>query len=267
MGKATGILRRLGASKGWWIAVALVLWLIFVVSQIPAVWGAYAMTRSGQLALSGVSGTLWSGRASLASFKADGIDYSLGQLYWKLKPWSLLTLNPCADIVTELDRQHIEGEVCAGIGGSLVLRDATISAPAALLQPTLPLSIDGNLSASIVLMEVQGDYLQELRGNLSWTAAQIHNGNNWMALGSYAAQLADDDRGGIVADVFQLDGPADIALQVKLLAGGGGAVSGTFSMNRAFITEIQADAWLSMFAQTAGTDEQGNTRYQIDLQF
>jgi general secretion pathway protein N len=267
MGKATGILGRLGARKSWWIPLALVLWLIFVVSQIPAVWGAYAMTRSGQLALSGVSGTLWSGRASLASFKADGIDYSLGQLYWKLKPWSLLTLTPCADIVTELDRQHIEGEVCAGISGNLALRDATISAPAALLQPALPLSIDGQLSVSIHHMQVQGDYLQNLEGNLSWTAAQIHNGNNWMALGSYAAQLTDDERGGIMAEVFHLDGPTEIDLQVQLFAGGGGKVRGTFSMNPAFTAEIQADAWISMFAQNAGTDTAGNARYQVDMQF
>src|SRR5690606_17148596 len=147
------------------------------------------------------------------------------------------------------------------------LYNASISAPAVLLQPTLPISVEGQLSASIEQMQVHGDYLQELRGNLSWTGAQIHNGNNWMQLGSYAAQLSDDDQGGIVAQVFHLDGPTEVDLQVNLLAGGGGSAAGSFSINRAFATEIQADAWLSMFAQPEATTAEGSTRYRVDLQF
>src|SRR5690606_2785495 len=207
-------------SKSAWLLLALLLWLVFVIRTVPAIWGAYAMTRNGQLALSGVSGSIWNGSASLASFKVDEVDYSLGQFHWKLHPWSLLTLKPCADIVTEMDRQQIEGEVCAGFSGSLQLRNTSISAPATLLQTTLPLAVDGQLSVRIEEMEVQGDFLRRLRGNLSWTAARIHNGNNWMVLGSYAAELADDSQGGIAAQVFHLDGPLEADMQIRLAAGG-----------------------------------------------
>jgi general secretion pathway protein N len=267
MAKATGILQRLGSNKGWWILVGLILWLAFAISKIPAVWGAYAMTQGGQLALSGVSGTLWSGRASLASFKVDGVDYSLGQFYWTLNPWSLLSLKPCANIVTELERQHIEGEVCAGMSGTMQVNNTTISAPAALLQPRLPLPIDGQLSASIERMQVQGNFLKDLRGNVSWTAARINNGKVWMGLGSFAAELNDDDQGGILAKAFHLDGPMQLDMQVHLIAGGGGSVKGNFSMTREFATEAQADAWISMFAQADGTDADGNTRYLVELDF
>lgn len=267
MAIATGKLRQLRMSKWAWILLALVLMLIFIIRNTPAIWGAYAMTRGGQLALSGVSGTLWNGSASLASFKVDGVDYSLGQFHWKLHPWSLLTLNPCADIVTEMERQRIEGEVCAGAGDSLKMRDTTISAPATLLQATLPLPIDGQLSVRVEDMEIQGDFLRKLRGNLSWTSARIHNGNNWMGLGSYAAELADDSQGGIAAKVFHLDGPTEVDLQVKLAAGGGGSVNGDLSLTRAFATEVQADAWISMFAQAGETDSEGKTRYRVELEF
>lgn len=267
MATTTGKSRRLGFSTAGWILLALILWLVFVISKTPAIWGAYAMTGGGQLALSGVSGTLWNGRASLASFKVDDIDYSLGQLSWKLKPWSLLALSPCADIVTEMDRQQIQGEVCAGITGSLDLYRTDISAPASLLQPTLPLPIDGQLFVRVEHMQIQDNYLRRLRGNLSWTQAQINNGNNWMPLGSFAAQLTDDGQGGIAAQVFHLDGPTEVDLQVTLAAGGGGSARGTLAMTQAFTTEVQADAWISMFAQSEGTDAEGKNRYRVELEF
>lgn len=264
MVKAAG--KRRGMTKTRWVLLGVLLWLVFAISNIPAIWGAYAMTRGGQLALSGVSGTLWHGQASLASFKVDRVDYSLGQLYWTLSPWSLLSLRPCADIVTELDRQQVQGEVCADLGGGLELRDTDISAPAALLQPTLPLPIDGQLSVHIEQMQVQGEYLQLLLGNLSWTGARIHNGRVWMNLGSFAAELNDDRQGGIAAKVFHLDGPTEVEMQVGLKAGGGGSVVGNFSMSRAFSAEVQADAWISMFAQAEETDSDGKTRYRVELE-
>lgn len=267
MAKATGLFQRLGMSRKGWVLLGLILWLVFVISKIPAIWGAYAMTQGGQLALSGVNGTLWSGQASLASFKVDGRDYSLGQLSWELNPWTLLTLKPCADIVTELERQTIEGQVCAGIGGALELYNTSISAPASLLQASLPMQVDGGLSVHIEEMEVNGNYLQALKGNLSWSGARVHNGKNWMTLGSYAAELQDNGAGGIQAKTFHLDGPTEVALDVNLVAGGGGSARGTLSMTDAFRTEVQADAWISMFAQQEETDSEGKTRYRVELEF
>ena len=79
----------------FWIALGILIWLVFVISQIPAVWGAWLMTRGNdQLALSGVSGSVWNGRASLASVKVQQKDYSLGELRWELHPLSLVFLNP-----------------------------------------------------------------------------------------------------------------------------------------------------------------------------
>lgn len=251
----------------WWGLLAFVLWLVFVISQIPASWAAWAMTRGGQLGLTGVGGTLWEGRASLASFRVEHTDYSLGQLRWTLNPWSLLTLSPCADITTDLDRQHIEGKVCSSLSGALTLHNTSISAPASLLQATLPLPLDGQISAQIHRMDLQGDYLKSLRGNFSWTAAQINNGRNWMPVGSFAAELQDDSKGGILAQVFHLDGPVQTDMQVNLFAGGGGSAKGQLVLSRDFVQEIQADAWIGMFAQLENTDAGGNNHYRVELEF
>ena len=55
--------------KKFWIPLGLVLFLVFVTSSIPAIWGAYVLTRGTGIALSGVTGSLWQGRASLASVR------------------------------------------------------------------------------------------------------------------------------------------------------------------------------------------------------
>lgn len=248
-----------------WIVLGIVLWLIFVIGQIPAIWGAWLMTRgSDQLALTGVTGSLWTGRASLASVKLGQKDYPLGELHWDLKPLSLLLLKPCAVIKTRQDGQQVEADVCVGLGGSLALYDADISAPATLLKGILPLPIEGQLSAQLEELQINNQQLQELKGNLSWTGARIFNGNNWMDVGSFAAELSDDNNGGVNAKIFNLDGPVNLQLQAAIAAAGGGNVKGEVSMSQEFTEQINAGAWISMFAQADGTDEQGNNRYRVD---
>ena len=72
--------------KKLWIPLGVILFLVFVISNIPAIWGAYLLTRGTGVALSGVTGTLWNGRASLASVRTpmvivdralDGVDLTL----------------------------------------------------------------------------------------------------------------------------------------------------------------------------------------------
>lgn len=249
-----------------WVALGILIWLVFVISQIPAVWGAWFMTRgSDQLALSGVSGSLWEGRASLASVKVQGKDYSLGELRWELHPLSLITMSPCATIHTRQDRQQIDGEVCSSLGGSSTeLHNADITAPAALFQGALPLPFDGQLSARIEELEVSNQQLQALRGNLTWSSARIHNGNNWMELGSFAAELSEVPE-GVSANIFNIEGPVQLQLQAVVALAGGGTVKGQFSISQAFAEEINANAWISMFAQPEGTDDAGNNRYRVDL--
>lgn len=250
-----------------WIIFGLLLWLAFVISQTPAIWAASAMTQGGQLSMSGVTGTLWRGRASLASFRVENQDYSLGELRWRLEPLSLLSLSPCAQLHTQLDRQEIEGRVCAGLGNSLELQQTTISAPASLLQANLPLTIDGQIFARIEQMRVKGDFLQQLKGNLSWSNARIHNGKTWMNLGSHAANMQDDSQGGIQLEAFHLDGPLQLDMDILLAAGGGGSVRGHLTMNPEFMREAQADAWIAMVTSGSEADAEGNTRYQVELEF
>ena len=78
----------LKAKKKLWISLGVVLFLVFVLSNIPAIWGAWVLSRGTGLAMSGVTGSVWNGKASLASLQMCGQEHSLGQLSWQLNPLS-----------------------------------------------------------------------------------------------------------------------------------------------------------------------------------
>ncbi|WP_049723157.1 type II secretion system protein N [Gilvimarinus polysaccharolyticus] len=249
-------------SKIYWILLAVICWLVFVIVQIPASWGGYMMTRNGALALTGISGTVWHGRASMASISIDGRDYSLGELSWNLHPMSLLKLSPCADISTNLERQQVSGTACAGLNNKLTLSNADISVPASLVQG-LPdnIEIAGQVSAHIKSLELKQQTLLALAGNISWSAARLNNGQRWLNLGAFAAELSATDSGAILAEVFSLEGPIDLKGNVTMPLAGGVIIDVDFTLSDSFSTDVQANQWLPMIATPLD-----NGRQQIQMQ-
>lgn len=251
--------------KKLWIPLGIALFLVFVLANIPAIWGAYLLTRGTGLALSGVTGTLWNGSASLASVRTAQQEYSLGQLRWHLEPLSLLGLAPCAQVKTELPQQQFDGQICAASGGVITIRSADLSVPAALLQARLPVPIQGQLSAHIDELQLRGNVLLKLKGNLAWNSARVNTGATWLDIGSYAAELADNGNNGVKAQFFQLAGPVDVNLQVELAAPSGGRVAGELAAPKAFFEAANALDMLAMFAQEDRVDEAGKTHYRVDI--
>ena len=261
------VLTKLNASKKFWIPLGVLVWLYFVLINLPAIWGAYAITRGGDLAMNGVSGTVWSGRASLLSVKIKGLDHSIGQLTWKLDALSLFTLKPCALITTKMDNQEFDGHVCVKDKTGLTVKDATMSFPAALIQPLLPLAVSGQLSLTIEKLEVGENRLQSLRGKATWADSKIYNGSNWMSLGGLGAELADDGKNGLNAHIVDISGPMRMDLNGSLPYPTGARVTGNLAMPEPYFREINAAAWLSMFAVQQANDAQGNIVYAVDLNF
>lgn len=262
MSRLTAVLK---SRNLFWIPLGLVLFAVFAIANIPASWGGYFLTRGTGLALSGVTGTLWNGRASLASYRTPVREYSLGQLSWQLRPLSLLTLSPCAQVSTRLPQQQFEGEVCSTAGGAVQVHDADISVPSVLLQTYLPVPIEGQFSSHIDRLQLRGDVLQNLKGKLTWNNAKVNTGVRWLEMGSYAAELSDNGNNGIKAHFFALSGPLDVALDIELAAPSGGQIQGTLAGTKAFFDSANATDMLAMFAQQEREDEDGKIHYRVDL--
>lgn len=255
----------LKSHKKVWIPLGISLFLLFVISSVPAIWGAYLLTRGTDVAMSGVTGTLWNGRASLVSVRSGPQEYSLGQLNWSLSPWSLLTLSPCAQVTTSLPMQQFEGELCGSARGVIKVRNADVSIPAALLQSKLPVPIQGQFSTHIDELELRGNVLLKLKGNLTWNGARVNTGTRWLDVGSFGAELSDNGNNGVNAQLFQLAGPVDVNLQIELAAPSGGKISGELAAPKAFFEAANALDMLAMFAQEDRVDEQGKTHYRVDV--
>ncbi len=253
----------LTAYKKLWIALGLGLFLVFVLSNIPAVWGAWAMTRGTGLAMSGVTGSVWNGKASLASVQMNGQEHSLGQLSWSLSPLSLITR--CAQVTTKLPMQEFAGEICSGAGGDVEIHDADVSVPATVLQSKFPVPIHGQVSSHIEELQLRGNVLQKLKGNFTWNNARVNTGANWLDIGSYAAELTDNGNNGVNAKVFQLSGPIEVNLDVELAAPSGGRVSGQLAAPQQFIESANATDVLAMFAQLERVDDQNKHYYRVDM--
>lgn len=246
-----------------WVLLLILLTSVFAVSQIPASWAAYFMTQGNSLALSGVSGTVWNGRARMSSIEIDNQHYSLGALQWELSPLSLLGLKPCAQVDARLESQQIEGRACAGLNGNVDVSNAIIEAPANLIQAGVPFPISGQLFGNIETLRMSNQRLSGLKGNLRWDNARVQAEGAWVNLGGYAAEaLYDETQDSLVAEVFDLEGPLDLEATVRLPLSGGIFVQGNVELTGAFSDQIQASEWLPMVL-----DHQDGNRYAIDLQF
>lgn len=249
--------------KKLWISAGVVLFLVFTLSNIPAIWGAWLLTRGTGLAMSGVTGSVWHGKASLASVNLSGQEHSLGQMEWKLNLLSLVSR--CAQVTTKLPMQQFDGEVCAGSNGEVEVHDADLSVPASVLQHKIPVPIQGQLSSHIDLLHLRGNVLLKLKGNLSWNSAQVNTGASWLDIGSFAAELADNGNNGISAKLFQLTGPMDVNLQIELAAPAGGRITGTLAAPQTFFESANAKDILAMFTQLERVDENNKQHYRVDL--
>jgi len=246
-----------------WLLALLVLTLLFALARIPASWGAYVMTQGNGLGMSGLSGSLWRGSASMTSVEIDGQPYSLGRLQWRLNPWSLLVLRPCAQLQARMEGQNLEGRACAGLNGAVTVTDTQLESPAGLIQAGVPLPIDGRILANIQTLEMKNQQLSELQAKLSWTRARINAEGRWYQLGAYAAEAHyDPEADALVAETFDLEGPIDLDLTLRLPLSGGIFAQGELGLDEEFSRQIQAGEWLPMVL-----DAQGENRYTVDLQF
>ncbi len=199
------------------VVAALVLVLGLVVTRLPASWFAYGLTQAlPGLYLNGVNGNLWHGQAATGTLVIDGKGLGLGQVSWTLSPMSLLTFSPCADLQTDSKSLQFSSHVCSLGGSALQLDNLDVSLPANLLSLWLPVKLQGQISLLAQSAEIKQQQLQSLDGSLSWRDGYFHNGQQWLSLGSYGAQLSADGQAGINAAVTDLGGPFAAKLQLNL---------------------------------------------------
>ena len=203
-----------------WLAFGLLAYVVFLVLTFPAArvyvyWKAQDDAPAG-LALAGISGSVWNGRADMAVI--DGQRFQA--VTWQLHPWAILTGRVAADWSLKVDDGFGRGEAAAGLGGGLTLDAVEAKLPIAQLpgRTLAALRPSGTLNLNLRDVEWDGAALVSATGRLVWSGAGVNLIQD-LALGDLALDLetTDGEVKGVLADA---GGPLEATGLLTLKADG-----------------------------------------------
>lgn len=175
------------------------------------------------LSLSGISGSLWRGTAARAVLNTPKGSFHLGELHWKLRFLSLLSLSPTLELTSVWGAQRIA--VLARLRNEdIYLRDLDASLDAAIVGLWVPISLTGRLNFLFAKLRVADGELREAKGRMVWQNGGWTDAARSSALGSYVASFetgndAPDGFSTVVVTVETIDGPLLAEGQVSLQRG------------------------------------------------
>ncbi|MFT7286072.1 MAG: hypothetical protein ACI87W_000176 [Halieaceae bacterium] len=198
------------SSRALIVAGAVLSALLIVLATVPARF-VNRLVDQDTVHLSGLSGSLWRGRAARAVLSTSRGPVHLGELRWRVSPLSLLTFAPRIALRTEWGMQRVR-LVARPRSGQLLLRDVDASFNAALLQQLLPITVAGRLELQFEELRLAQNLLIEARGQLVWREAAWRSASGLNRLGSYAllvttGAVSDSDDTQISAGIETLAGP------------------------------------------------------------
>ena len=132
--------------------LAVALLSLLMLSQMPA--RVLTAFLPATLTLSGLSGTVWSGRAVRAWAMIDGQPLMLGHVQWQLQPWRIGWGSPLT-LTSEWGDQIFNSRMGMGLSGRTVLRDVSVNFDTSALRAMFPLYLGGTLSGSFDRVEVE----------------------------------------------------------------------------------------------------------------
>lgn len=177
------------------ILAGIATFVIALIISFPAR-VAYQWFAPGELKLSGISGSVWRGKAAQGT--AAGV--YLADINWRYRPLALLRGKLEFASNGKLASGFFEAKVAVGVGGSVTLSDLNGALTLETLAGVLPLAgIEGDVSAQFEKIVVDNGVPVEATGTLN-IANLISRYLSPMRLGDYRAefQTRDDGIAGIV---------------------------------------------------------------------
>ncbi len=207
------ILRRLLV-----LVLAVVIVAGIVIATLPAQY-AYRLLadRLGPVALSGISGSIWQGRAtSLVVFGQD-----VGTLDWHLDFAPLLQAELRARV--KLDGGAVQASAivtCTG-NGDVDLRNVVFHMPASLAAPVLDipaLTLLGDIDGQVAQARLQNAWINRAKGSVRWHDAAVA-GAAQARLGDLQATFYSTPQGVIRGTARDMGGPLKLTGTFSVDAG------------------------------------------------
>jgi general secretion pathway protein N len=172
---------------------------------------AYDWFAPSDVQLSGITGTVWGGRAAEGS--AGG--FYLGELRWRFRPWSLFLGKAAFSLTANPVSGSVETGVAVGVGGQVSLSSLSAQVPLRSLDKILTVrGMEGSLAVQFASVVLEDGLPVEADGTVVLSNLVIR-ALSQAPLGDYRAvfQTGDD---GIGAQLEEVAGVIDIAGTVLL---------------------------------------------------
>jgi len=196
-------------------ALGIGAFLILALVTLPAS-VLLSFVHPANVTLSGISGTIWKGRAQAVR---SGTMH-LGSVDWVLNVFSLLTGKLGADVKVVRTDGFAQGSVAAGAGGRITLRKFNAAAPVSALPPSVVRGgWTGTLNLKLAEMTIADAWPATLTGTIEVTDL-VGPANRPAALGSYKVVFPEGPAAGdkLTGALTDMGGPL--------------AVNGTVQLNR-----------------------------------
>jgi len=173
---------------------------------------AYRWFAPDTVAVSGITGSIWSGSADHAS--SDGIYFH--DLSWRFKPLGLFTAKLVYAIAAKPNSGFVEGDIGLGIGGTLHISNlqAAIGLQALDQIPAIR-GVRGNASLRFEELTIKDGLPVAANGIVEISNLVIPFVTSG-SIGGYRAEFHPQQEGGINASIEDMDGAVDLAGSLAL---------------------------------------------------
>ena len=202
------------------VLVAVVTGIVALVVTFPARI-AYKWVSSPLLAMNGISGTVWSGKAR--EFSTNGV--YLRNLEWRSHPLKLLAGKLAYSVSGSPVSGFFESDIAIGLNGTTTLTNLSGAIPLQMLEAAANVpGLRGEASLQFERLRLVAGRAVALDGTITianLVVPMVHRG----PLGGYKAEFFTQND-GIVASVEDTDGVVDLAGSLQLKPDGSYAFLG-----------------------------------------
>lgn len=192
------------------VLLGVLVLIVALVVMFPAR-VAYKWASSPFIAMNGIHGTVWNGRAR--EFSTYGV-YLQG-LSWKIRPWRLLTGTLHYDVAGSPVSGFFSSEVTIGLGSKLTLANLSASVPLAMFEQAAGISgLRGTASLQFERLALVKGRAAALDGSVS-VADLVVPMIARSPLGAYKADFFTQNN-GIIASIEDAGGVVDLAGSLEL---------------------------------------------------
>ena len=197
------------------IKAGLLVFVIGLVVSFPAR-VAYRWFAPAEFVASGISGSIWSGRAAEASAAGN----YFRDLNWNIRLLDLFTAKLGYAIESKLSSGFVEGNIAVGLGGSLRATELRATLPLASLQSLSGIAgMRGSASVDFSRLEIANGMPTSAQGTVEISGLTVPLVSR-DPIGGFKAEFFSQES-GIAASLEDTNAVIDLAGSLQLTADGG----------------------------------------------